>query len=104
MIASHAKLAQRLAQQLGLPPAALAAVGSAYEQWDGRGWPGKLAGGARHAFAQLAEYVEVAHRVGGSEAAVALARRRSGKQFDPKLAALVYEHAAEIFDGLDSVQ
>ena len=107
MIASHAKLAQTLARQLGLPPAALDAVGSAYEQWDGRGWPGKLAGDAipiASRIAHLAEYVEVAHRAGGSEAAVELARQRSGKQFDPKLSGLVCKQAAEILDGLDSLQ
>ena len=107
MIASHAKLAQTLAQQLGLPPAVLDAVGSAYEQWDGHGWPGKLAGDAipiASRIAHLAEYVEVAHRVGGSQAAAALARQRSGKQFDPKLAALVFDRGGEILEGLDSVQ
>ena len=105
MIASHAKLAQTLAQQLDLP-AALDAVGSAYEQWDGRGWPGTLRATPSLAsrIAQLAEYVEVAHRAGGSAAAAAVARQRSGKQFDPKLAALVFNHAGEILEGLDSVR
>ena len=53
--------------------------------------------------AQLAEFVEVAHRVGGVEAATALARKRSGKQFDPALATLLCTGADEIFGGLDSV-
>ena len=44
------------------------ALGGAYEQWDGRGWPGKLSGEevplpAR--ISQLAEFTEVAFRVGG---------------------------------------
>ena len=41
-----------------------------YEQWDGRGWPGELEGEAipiASRIAQLAEFVEVAHRVGGVE-------------------------------------
>jgi HD-GYP domain-containing protein (c-di-GMP phosphodiesterase class II) len=107
MIASHAKLAQTLAQQLGLPDAVRKAVGSSYEQWDGRGWPGNLAGEAvpmAARIAQLAEFVEVAHRVGGSAAAIALARKRSGKQFDPKLAQLLCARAPEIFDGLELVR
>jgi DNA-binding NarL/FixJ family response regulator len=54
--------------------------------------------------AQLAEYVEVAHRIGGSGAAIALVRKRGGKQFDPRLTALICSHADEIFNGLDSVQ
>ena len=53
--------------------------------------------------AQLAEYVEVAHRVGGVEAAKALARKRGGKQFDPALAALVCAEADMLLSGLDSV-
>jgi hypothetical protein len=61
--------ARALAEQLRLPDDVLDALGAAYEQWDGRGWPGVLKGvdvpvAAR--LDQLAEYVEVAHRVGGS--------------------------------------
>jgi HD-GYP domain-containing protein (c-di-GMP phosphodiesterase class II) len=106
MISTHAKLAQALAQRLGLPPAVLDAVGSAYEQWNGRGWPGRIAGDAipvASRIAQLAEYLEVAHRVSGTQAAMAVARQRSGKQFDPKLAALVLDHAEDLLAGLDSV-
>ena len=46
---------------------------------------GRADPGRRHASSQLAEYVEVAHRMGGVDAAVALARKRSGSQFDPDL-------------------
>jgi hypothetical protein len=98
MIASHAKLAQRLASQLKLPAAVVAAVGSAYEQWDGHGWPGMLARDAiplASRIARVAEYVEVAHRMGGNAAAV-------GKQFDPKLTGLIVRDAGAIFGGLDS--
>jgi len=106
MISQHARLARTLAEQLDLPGQVRAAVGAAYEQWDGRGWPGDLRGEAVPAaarIAQLAEFMEVAHRVGGMEAATALARRRAGKQFDPALAALLCTRAEEIFGGLDAV-
>ncbi len=53
--------------------------------------------------AQPAEFVEVAYRVGGLDAATTLARKRSGKQFDPALAALMFTEAEEILGGLDSV-
>jgi hypothetical protein len=36
---------------------------------------------------ELAEFMEVAHRVSGIAGATALARRRAAKQFDPALAA-----------------
>jgi HD-GYP domain-containing protein (c-di-GMP phosphodiesterase class II) len=106
MVARHASLARTLAEQLGLSGEVLAAIGAAYEQWDGRGWPGELKAedvplAAR--IAQLAEFVEVAHRVGGVEAATALARKRAGKQFDPALAALLCARPEEILGGLESV-
>jgi HD-GYP domain-containing protein (c-di-GMP phosphodiesterase class II) len=107
MIASHAKLAQALARKLDLPAGVSEALGSAYEQWDGRGWPGRLAGQAvpvAARIAQLGEFLEVAHRAGGIPAATALARQHSNKQFDPALVAIVCRFAAEIFDGLDAVQ
>jgi HD-GYP domain-containing protein (c-di-GMP phosphodiesterase class II) len=106
MIAQHARLAQVLATQLELSDDVVAALGGAYEQWNGRGWPGDLKGdeipiAAR--LAQLAEFVEVAYRVGGLDAATTMARKRSGKQFDPALAALMCTEAEEILGGLDSV-
>jgi HD-GYP domain-containing protein (c-di-GMP phosphodiesterase class II) len=105
MISQHAKLARTLAEQLGLPGAVREGVGAAYEQWDGRGWPGRLKAGAipvAARIAQLAEFTEVAHRVGGMAGATALARRRAGRQFDPALAALLCSHAEEILGGLDA--
>ena len=92
MIAQHARLARTLAEQLGLPDSVREAIGAAYEQWDGRGWPGELKAEAvpvAARIAQLAEFTEVAHRVRGVEGAQALARSRSGSQFDPALAALL---------------
>lgn len=35
MIAQHARLAQKLAEELGLPGEVHEAVSAAYEQWDG---------------------------------------------------------------------
>ena len=106
MIAHHAAIARTLGEQLGLPVEVLDALGGAYEQWDGRGWPGELEGEAvpvASRLAQLAEFVEVAHRVGGVDAAKELARKRSGKQFDPALAELMPAQADMILSGLDSV-
>jgi HD-GYP domain-containing protein (c-di-GMP phosphodiesterase class II) len=106
MIAQHARLAQALADQLGLPAEVREAVGAAYEQWDGRGWPGALKAGqvpVAARIAQLAEFTEVAHRVGGIAAATALARRRAGRQFDPGLAELLCTSAPDILDGLEVV-
>jgi len=105
MISQHAKLARTLAEQLELPAMVREGVGAAYEQWDGRGWPGALKADAipvAARIAQLAEFMEVAHRVGGVAGATALARRRAGRQFDPALAALLCTHAEEIFASLEA--
>ena len=105
MITRHAAMARRLAEQLRLPEPVQEAVAAAYEQWDGRGWPGRLKGeqvpiAAR--LSQLGEFVEVALRIGGTDAAVALAERRAGSQFDPALAALLCANADAVLDGLDA--
>ncbi|MGA7417014.1 MAG: HD domain-containing phosphohydrolase [Acidimicrobiales bacterium] len=105
MIAQHAALARRLAGALGLSMGVQEAVGAAYEQWDGKGWPGDLTGGEipiASRLAQIAEFVEVAHRIGGTEAAIALADNRAGSQFDPALAAALCANAEAILDGLDA--
>ncbi len=106
MITHHSRMARALAEQLGLSDGVLEAVGSSYEQWDGRGWPGARKGAdvpVAARLAQLAEFTEVAHRVGGVEAARTLARKRAGKQFDPELAGLFSADADELLSGLDSV-
>src|SRR3954454_6247801 len=106
MVEAHAALARSLAEQLGLSEATLAALGAAYEQWDGRGWPGRLRGGdvpVAARLSQLAEVVEGAPRVGGVDAAKALARGRAGRQFDPELARLVVEEGDMLLTGLTEV-
>jgi HD-GYP domain-containing protein (c-di-GMP phosphodiesterase class II) len=106
MIVHHAAIARTLAEQLGLCDEVLEALGGAYEQWDGRGWPGKLEGEdvpLASRLAQLAEFAEVAHRVGGVDATKTLARTRSGKQFDPALAELMRAEADMILSDLDSI-
>ena len=107
MMDHHAKMTRLLAEQLGFAGAVLDGVGAAYERWDGQGWPGRVGGediAVPARIAQLAEFAEVAHRVGGVEAAVALARERSGKQFDPVLAALFQKEAADILASAGTVQ
>lgn len=105
MIETHAALARGLAKRLGLPQAVQVAVGSSYEQWDGKGWPGDLAGEhipVASRLSQFAEFVEVAHRLGGIDAAVALAERRAGSQFDPSLAETLRSEPEAILGELDS--
>jgi len=105
MVARHSAVARALAERLGLPEEVQEAVAASYEQWDGKGWPGGLAGdgipiAAR--LAQFAEFVEVAHRLGGNDAAVVLAERRAGSQFDPALSAALCADPQGVLGGLDS--
>ena len=107
MISNHAVLARDLAGRLSLPQDVSEAVGAAYEQWDGHGWPGRLRGeqvpvAAR--LAQLAEFAEVAHRIGGTRSAVEVARRRSGRQFDPHVATVLCRSPQVVFDGLEAAR
>jgi response regulator RpfG family c-di-GMP phosphodiesterase len=66
--------------------------------WDGKGWPGELGGEAipiAARLAQLGEFVEVAHRVGGIDAVRALVQERRGGQFDPAVCDLVDAEAPD---------
>ncbi len=107
MVEHHSAIARMFGEQLGLPSSVLDALGAAYEQWDGKGWPGELKGEEvplASRVAAFAEFMEVAHRVGGVEAAKALARKRSGKQFDPNIAQLFVSDAELILADLDEIR
>lgn len=106
MITMHTRLARGLAEQLELPDDVLDAVSNSYEWWNGKGFPGERSGtdipvAAR--IANLTEYLEVAHRTRGVDAAVELAGRRAAKMFDPTLCRCFAMHASEILDGLDDI-
>lgn len=86
LLHSHCLSAALLAERLGLPSTVQEAVTAAFERYDGRGLPRGLAGDAiplALRIAQLADTAEVHDRLGGVDAAVAMARQRRGGQFDP---------------------
>ena len=107
MIEGHAAIARSLAAELELSLDVQDALGAAYEQWDGKGWPGRMSGEAvpvASRISHLAEFVEVAHRMGGAGEACDLALRRSGRQFDPALAEIVATQADQLLAGLDELR
>src|SRR5438105_1202968 len=56
MISHHAAMARALGEELALPEEVLDALGGAYEQWDGRGWPAGVAGAAVPLAARVAQF------------------------------------------------
>ncbi|HET6909940.1 MAG TPA: HD domain-containing phosphohydrolase, partial [Mycobacteriales bacterium] len=104
MIASHARMASALAREVGLPIVVQDSVGSAYERWDGKGYPGVLKAGQipiEARIAQISEFVEVAHRLGGADAVAQICRERAGRQFDPEISQAIVTNAASLLDGVD---
>jgi HD-GYP domain-containing protein (c-di-GMP phosphodiesterase class II) len=106
MVTRHARLARSLGEELGLDAEVLEALDASYERWDGRGFPGLRAGEeipVAGRIAHLSEFLEVAHRTEGVDAAVGLGRRRSGTQFDPGLVEVVAVDAEKVFHQLDEL-
>jgi len=104
MLANHAYAADQLGQALGLPSDVRVAVGQTFERWDGKGGPDGARGEEIEVTARivnLADVLAVFHQAGGVDAAVEVARRRSGTQFDPSLVGLVASGAPSLFDHLD---
>ncbi len=86
MHSTHCLIAGDLARRLGLGEQVREALLQVFERWDGKGDPGELSGeeiSRPVRVVQLADVVEVFHREGGIDSAVAVARQRSGTQFDP---------------------
>jgi HD-GYP domain-containing protein (c-di-GMP phosphodiesterase class II) len=107
MLAGHAKIVRSLAEHLSLPDAVQDAVGAAYEQWDGKGWPGDLSGEdipVATRIAQVAEFAEVAQRVGGIEQVSTLGEQRWLGQLDPRIVGVLITDADLILADLDHVQ
>jgi HD-GYP domain-containing protein (c-di-GMP phosphodiesterase class II) len=99
MHGTHCVIAGELARRLGLGEEVREALLQVFERWDGKGEPGRLAGSAISLpvrLMQLADVVEVFHRAGGSEAAVAVARERSGTQFDPAVVERFCDQAPDL--------
>lgn len=88
LIHSHCSSAGILADRLGLSADVQTVLGYTFERFDGGGLPGGVGGDAipiPMRVAQLADTAEVHHRTFGVDGAVAMARSRSGGQFDPRV-------------------
>jgi HD-GYP domain-containing protein (c-di-GMP phosphodiesterase class II)/DNA-binding CsgD family transcriptional regulator len=106
MIENHWLATNELAGRLGLGPQVLEGLYQTFERWDGKGVPAEAKGSEILVPARvvnLADVVEVYHRTGGVEAAVAVARERSGTQFDPALVDVFCAEAPTLLSDIDSV-
>src|SRR5215468_11882316 len=100
---NHYLATDQLAAKLGLGEQVRASLRQSYERWDGKGAYGlrgdQIAMSSR--LINLADVVEVFRRTGGVNAAVAVARERSGTQFDPELVEVFCDRAPVLFSDLD---
>jgi HD-GYP domain-containing protein (c-di-GMP phosphodiesterase class II) len=104
MAENHYLATDELAARLGLGEQVRASLRQSYERWDGKGAYG-LAGdqiALSSRLINLADVVEVYGRTGGIDAAIAVARERSGTQFDPDIVDLFCQQAPLIFGDLDA--
>ncbi len=103
---NHYRAADELAERLGLGEDVRASLRQSFERWDGKG-AFKVKGEdieISSRLINLADVVEVFRRVGGVDAAIAVARERSGTHFDPALVELFCSEASELFAEIDHVE
>jgi HD-GYP domain-containing protein (c-di-GMP phosphodiesterase class II) len=104
METTHCVVAGLFAMRLGLGVEVRDGLQQVFERWDGKGTPAGIAGEEIALSARIvviADIVESFRRLGGVAAAVDVARRRAGAQFDPGLAAHVCDNGEALVGGLD---
>jgi HD-GYP domain-containing protein (c-di-GMP phosphodiesterase class II) len=106
MLENHWRAADALMERLAMSPTVRHSVSQTFERWDGKGEPDGLRGDAillPSRLVNLADVVEVFHQAGGTDAAISVARARSGTQFDPGLVELFTAEADALFAELEGV-
>ena len=100
---NHYRATDELVGRLGLGEDVRESLRQTYERWDGKGAYGmkgdEIAVSSR--LINLADVVEVFGRAGDIEAAIIVARERSGTQFDPELVDAFCEQAPMVLTELD---
>jgi HD-GYP domain-containing protein (c-di-GMP phosphodiesterase class II) len=103
---SACEVSASLARRLRLSDGVRQGLDHVYERWDGKGIPDGRSGEQVCNVARvvhLADIVEIAHRAGGVDAAVAIVARRRGGHLDPELADAFAPVAGEIVGDLDEI-
>jgi HD-GYP domain-containing protein (c-di-GMP phosphodiesterase class II)/DNA-binding CsgD family transcriptional regulator len=102
---AHCEMAEALALRLGLSAGVRAGLGAAFEQWNGRGLPRRVARDAIPLASRIvfvARDVEVLARVRGADDACAALRARSGAAYDPSVVAAFLDAAPALLSALES--
>jgi len=105
-MAAHCEVSGDLSLRLGLGPEVREPLQQAFERWDGKGSPAKLAGEQIARIMRIihvANDVEALHRIGGTKAAVEMLRSRRGTEFDPALVDDFCAHADELLASIDEL-
>jgi HD-GYP domain-containing protein (c-di-GMP phosphodiesterase class II) len=100
---AHCEVAIHLAERFGFESAFREALFQAFERWDGSGKPNQLKGEAialPMRIAHVAGEVNVGHRLGGVEGAVALTRKRARRGLDPALIELFAGAPAKVCESI----
>ena len=103
-VTAHCEAARLLAQRMGFGEATQHALAHAFERWDGKGFPGKLAGEAiplSVRIAIVARDLEILYRVGDPGLAMETLRRRQGKAYDPQIADAFLKHGERLVATLE---
>ncbi len=106
--ANVAEVAVRLSARLGASPRVTDALRHTYARWDGKVFPGLPQGDDQSPIARLVHLVHVAltyDLIGGTSAADATVRDRSGGEFDPEFARLWLQNSHDLMvdSGRESV-
>ena len=104
-LSAHCEAAQLLASRLGVSEGVTAGLGHAYERWDGKGLPGRIAGERVPAAVRVvivARDADLWARQAGVEEAIEVVRRRSGRAYDPAVAAAFVDDAPGVLDAVAS--
>jgi HD-GYP domain-containing protein (c-di-GMP phosphodiesterase class II)/DNA-binding CsgD family transcriptional regulator len=105
LVSAQCAQAIALARDLRMPPGVVRALGQIYERHDGRGLPDGVAGEELALSARVvhvAELVEIHHRTGGRDSALAELQRRRGKHVAAEVADVVLADPDRYWDVLES--
>lgn len=103
---SGCEVGDMLAERLGLDPAVREALACTFERWNGAGYPNHVAGEdipLPMRVVHLTHDMEAHGRLFSPEEALAVARERSGRTYDPAVAEVFLAHGADWFARLATI-